>query len=317
VQQRPQAKPAVGVVFDSDMSGIGDVLALALLYALDGKSEMRVVSLSVTNADLQAAAFCDAVRRFYAAGGFFRGLPIGLAGNSRMPGRSNPALAGPLARRNAQGQPVYPHEIEKLTDTAEPHPLIRNALTAQHDGNAVVVLAGPATNLVKTLELPGVKELVQNKVRFLAMTGGAGLDADPAAAKQLLASWPTSIVIAGQDVGEALPFPGECVETDFSWAASHPLVDAYRAHKPMPYDTPSPEMAAALHALRPDAGYFKLSEPSADGKVRRLIADPTQKDRVIKTYRELVSAKPVPRRPRFAPQQQQQAPRPKPKPDAK
>jgi hypothetical protein len=46
------------------------------------------------------------------------------------------------------------------------------------------------------------------------------------------------------------------------------------------------------------------------------MVDPTQKDRVIKTYRELVSAKPVPRRPRFAPQQQQQQ-APKPKPEAK
>jgi hypothetical protein len=142
------------------------------------------------------------------------------------------------------------------------------------------------------------------------------LDADPAAAKHLLASWPAPIVSVGDEVGDALPFPGECIEADFSWATSHPVVDAYRAHKPMPDGTRSPEMAAALYAIRPHAGYFKLSEPSADGKVRRLIADPTQKDRVIETYRELVSAKPVPRRPRFAPQQQEQAP-PKPKPEAK
>jgi hypothetical protein len=310
VQQRPQAKPAVGVVFDSDMSGIGDVLALCLLYGLDGKSETRIVSLSVTSSDLQAAAFCDAVRRFYAAGGFFRGLPVGFAGGSGAPVKPNAMLAEPLARRNAEGAPVYPHDIEKLTDTAEPHPLIRNALTAQHDGNAVVVLAGPATNLVKTLELPGVRELVEKKVRFLAMASG-GPDT-----KELMSAWPTPIVSVGDDVGEALPFPGECIETDFSWAISHPVIDAYRAQKPAPYDAPSAEMAAALYAIRPHAGYFKLSEPSANGKVRRLMVDPTQKDRVIKTYRELVSAKPVPRRPRFAPQQQQQQ-APKPKPEAK
>ena len=69
-------------------------------------------------------------------------------------------------------RPVYSHGIEKLNDTAEPTALIRNAFTAQHDQNCIVVLAGPATNLVKVLDLPGVKDVISKKVRFLSLMGG-------------------------------------------------------------------------------------------------------------------------------------------------
>src|ERR1700688_656042 len=83
-----QGKPSLGVVFDSDMgSGIDDALALAMLYGYEGKNEARVISISVTNSNLQAAAFCDVVARFYSepAGGGSLGafarpaMPIGLA----------------------------------------------------------------------------------------------------------------------------------------------------------------------------------------------------------------------------------------------
>ena len=50
----------------------------------------------------------------------------------------------------------------------------------------------------------------------------------------------------------------------------------------------------------------------AEGKHRHLIVDPAQQERIIKTYTEVASAKPVPRQ-RFRPPQQQQQPAP-PKP---
>ena len=104
-------------------------------------------------------------------------------------------------------------------------------------------------------------------------------------------------------------------DESFSWAtAPHPIVDAYRAYRKMPYDTPTWDLAAALYAARPGAGFFKLSEPgvitvtddgrtrfqpSPGGKHRYLIADPAQTERIVKTYVELISAKPVVRQPRF------------------
>jgi hypothetical protein len=66
----------------------------------------------------------------------------------------------------------------------------------------------------------------------------------------------------------------------------------------MTYDAPSCAMAAMLYAVRPDDGYFQLS---GSGNPRSLVLDPAQKDRIIKTYIEMASAKPVPRKPRRPP----------------
>ena len=135
---------------------------------------------------------------------------------------------------------------------------------------------------------------------------------DGAAAKKLFAEWPTPIVACGTEVGAALEFPGASIDKQFAEAVpDNPVADAYRAYKTMPYDTPSPAMAAALYAARPKEGYFKLSAPgkiavddqgrtsftAADkGTHQYLIADPTQKDKIMLAYIDLASAKPEARR---------------------
>jgi hypothetical protein len=334
MQAQGQDNSPIGIIFDCGLGGsIDEALALALLYGLDGKREARVISLSVSKPNLKAAALCEVIARFYngassgAFGAIGRTLPVGLADEGKSP-EDTPMLTVPLSRLNPEGAPLYSHGIEKLNDTAEVRALIRNALSQQPDQSCVVVLTGPATNLARTLLLPGVKELIARKARFLSMAGGAypdgqsqSIKADIAAAKKLFAEWPTPIVAAGEEIGASLLFPASSIENDFAWAPAHPVVDAYRAYKPMPYDATTPAMAALLYAVRPQENYFKLSEPgtisalddgrakftpSPEGRHRYLILDPEQKERVIKTYTELASAKPVPRQPRFRRQQQQQ-----------
>jgi hypothetical protein len=182
----------------------------------------------------------------------------------------------------------YPRQVAKLTDTADPAASIRNALTTQQDQHCAVVLAGPPTNLLAALALSGVKDLVASKVKFLVIAGEAN------ASENLLTEWPTRIVIAGDEVGRALPFPGASIEKDFAWAKEHPIVDAYRAFEAMPYDAPASALAAALYAVRTKENYFKLS----DGKPAKLVVDPEQKDRILTAYTELISAQPVDRFPR-------------------
>jgi inosine-uridine nucleoside N-ribohydrolase len=335
MQNQGQERPPVGIIFDCGLgNSIDEALALALLYGLDGKNEARVISLSVSKPNLKAAALCEAIARFYggASSGAFgavgRTLPVGLADEGKSP-EDTPMLTVPLSKLNDAGAPLYSHGIEKLTDTAEVRALIRNALSQQPDQSCVVVLTGPATSLARTLDLPGVKELIARKARFLSVAGGAYPDgapqsnvkADIAAAKKLFAEWPTPIVACGDEIGASLLYPASSIEKDFAWSPAHPVVDTYRAYRPMPYDAPTCAMAALLYAVRPQEGYFKLSEPgtirvlddghtkftpSPEGKRRYLILDPEQKERVIKTYIEIASAKPVPRQPRFRRQQQQQ-----------
>lgn len=321
-------KPAVGLVVDTGMARADHVLALALLYGLDGKNEARVVSVSVSKPNLKAAALTEVIGRFYAGtvsgafGSFSRTLPVGLAARTPME-EDTPMLAQPLARQE------YQHGIRQMNDTAEPVPLMRNALTAQFDQNAIVILNGPATTIAKMLALPGIKELILAKVRYLVVSGGnfgggapeLHIKSDIGAAQKLFADWPGNIVIAGEETSSQIHYPASSIETDFSWSTAHPVVDAYRAYRTMPYDAPANNLAAVLYAVRPTQNYFKLSEPgtvtvddagntkfspSAGGKHRHLIFDPAQKERVLKTYIELASAKPVPRMPRFPRQQQQQ-----------
>ena len=327
-----QSKPPVGVVFDCDLgTGIDDALALAMLFGFQGKGEMRVIALSVSRPNLNSAVFCDAVSRFYMGepGPFGGGmLPIGLTLADHM-ADDTPMVSEPLAHRTIEGKPAFSRGIQKLNDTAEPIPLIRNALTAQHDQNAMVVLAGPATNLAKVLDLPGARDLIAHKVRHLVVAAGAfpggppesNIRSDMGAARKLFAEWPTPIVASGNEVGQALPFPGASIEKDFAWSLAHPIVDAYRAYKTIPYDAPSWAMTAVLYAVRPQEGYFQLSgpgtiavledgrtsfTPSADGKHRYLVVDPAQKERVVQTYTEIASLKPAGRPQRVRPQQKKQ-----------
>ncbi len=317
MQFQGQSKPPVGVVFDCDMGNtIDDALALAMLYGLQGKNTVRLISVSVNKPNLKAAEYCDVVTRFYMGepGGFFAPTPIGLTLAPRMD--PDPAMVvAPLARQNAEGKPQYSCGIAKLNETADPVAQIRNALTSQFDQNAVVVLKGPATNLAGVLELPGARELVARKAKLLVVTDFAR---DATAARKVLAGWPTPIVYAPAEVGDALPFPGASIEKDFAWSPAHPVVDAYRAYKPMPYDAPSWAMTAVLHAARPAEPDFKLSDPGTlsvsaagavqftsapQGKHRQLVYDPDQKDKIIQTYVELASAKPTGRPARFRPKQ--------------
>ncbi|MEZ5403274.1 MAG: nucleoside hydrolase [Bryobacteraceae bacterium] len=341
-----QGKPPVGVIVDTDLgNSIDDVLALSLLYGLEGKDETRVIAVSVSKPNLRAAALAEVIGRFYAGAvsgafaSFRRTLPVALADKGPMP-EETPMMRAVLDRKKDDGSLAYESGIRGMNDTAEVRALLRNALTAQHDQNAVMLLLGPATNLAALLAVPGAREWIATKSRFLVVMGGAFPDGDPEfnikadipAAKRVFADWPTPIVASGFEVGNAIPFPGGAIEKDFAWSPAHPVVDAYRGYGKMPYDTPSWDLTAALYAVRPDAGFFKLSEPgtisvddtgrtrfapSPQGKHRYLIVDPAQTGRIVQTYVEITSAKPVVRQPRFRrPPVQDAKPAAQPKPPA-
>jgi len=317
-------KPPVGLVYDANLGQtIDSVLALALLHGFAGKQQCRIASLTINYPDLRAAHLCDAVERFYASatgpglGGFVpAAAPIGIAeGHKAAP--DLPILAKP-----------WESKIKKWNDTAIPELLIRNALMAQYDGDAVMVLSGPATNLASLLKLTDILPLLSAKVRVLVISG-VGFNADIPAARRVLAEWPTPIVCCSPEIGEQLPFPGASIDSAFSYNAAHPIAAAYRAAHEMPYDAPGAAMAAMLYAIRPNDGYFTTSEPgafsiSSDGAVqlqalaggphRWLKADPAQRERISKIYVEMASAKPVAPPPRRLPPQLQQEQKPPAKP---
>src|SRR5688572_16264335 len=319
-----QKKPPLAVLFDSSLDGDFDqVLALAMLFGLEGRRHVRVSSLSTSRVNLRAARFLELVSRFYA--GDRPGAvvsrnppPIGMATAEPKADTAAPMLDAALLKTGADGTPAYHTTLASLTDTADAAALIRNALSAQVDRNAAVVLAGRPTNLVALTALPDARAWIASKASVLAIAGGRfdggapdpAVRADVTGFRKLLADWPGPVVMAGAELNDALPFPGASIETAFTWAPHHPVVDAYRAFKPGPSDAPSRALAAMLHASIPEEHYFDVSEPgtitvaddgrtrftpSAGGKHRYLVFRPDQKERVLQAYVQLVSAEPPPR----------------------
>ena len=94
------------------------------------------------------------------------------------------------------------------------------------------------------------------------------------------------------------------IEKDFAWVPDHPVAEAYRCYKPMPYDRPSWDLTAVLYAVRPGQHYFSLPppgrvtvdangqtifNPTADGKHRYLILGNDQKTRTLEALILLAS----------------------------
>lgn len=340
---RGVVKPPIGVIFEGDLGQRLDaLLAVAALNGLVAKGEARSVALCISRTSIKTAQLADVVAGFYSArpvGGFSTiGMPEGA-----LPASDAPPLAAILAKADAQGASPYASNIARLLDTADNAVLMRNQLLAQHDGNGVIVVAGPCTGLARLMALYGAMPQIAAKARALVVAAGAiGGPADPsiradiAAARKVFAGWPTPVVVVGAEVGDALPYPGASIEKDFAWSPAHPVAEAYRQSGSMPFDAPASAVAAVLHAVHPEADYFTLSPPgtftvqddgrlvfapAAEGRHRYLMADPAQKDKVTALFTSLVSAQP-PARPgrgrggppaqlqQPQPQQQQAVPRP-------
>lgn len=324
-------------VFDSDMGNrIDSALALAVVFgaALQDEAESEVVAVGTTKANLNSAAFLDIVRRFFerpalpdAEGGGRRG-PESITANRvgyRMGGNtpeSTSLLDAVVGKKGADGNAVYPRETEQLSDTADSVALLRDTVDGwrkENDkpGPGVFIATGPATNLARLLNLAKMPEGIEEKARLLVVAMGRfpnGADAvhigpDVEAARKLFAEWPGPIVACGAEVGEQIQFPASSIENDFGWTANHPIADAYRAYRQMPYDAPAWETAAALYAVQPDTGYFQLSAPgriavgedgavsfaeAADGKHRYLIFDESKRAAIIEAITRLASTEPKP-----------------------
>lgn len=339
----PPPKKPNQFIFDSDMGNrIDSALALALVYghSLHEEAEADVAAIGTSKANVNSAAFYDIVRRFFErptlAGAEGDGPPgrrgpraitynkVGYRMGGNTP-ESTPLLDAVVDKKDVDGKFVYPRELDHIADAADSVALLRDTLddlpenrgVNVPDGAGVIIGTGPATNLARLMNLSKMKDTIQQKVRLLVVAMGrypSGADAahiapDVEAARKLFAEWPTPIVACGAEIGDQVKFPGASVERHFGWTANHPIADAYRAFQPMPYDATAWETSAALYAVQPDAGYFKLSAPgritvgedggtsfeeAADGQHRYLIFDESKRAEIAAAMASLVSTQPLP-----------------------
>lgn len=297
--QGPRPQP-VGVIFNTSMSRPDSALALGALYVFQNRREARIGAVSVAGSGLNTAIFCDIIGRFYSFGPppeANTALPVGLADVRPLPADS--AMVNAVVdRKNEKGEPLYPRTIRKVTDTAMAEAVIRNGVT--YNAESVIVLSAPATYLAKSLDLLGVKDLYKERVKRLVIVDSADTEQDAAALGKVLAEFPSPIFLCSKEVGDTLPYPASSIEKDFGWAPAHPIVDAYRAYKPMSYDAPSYDLAAVHYAVHPDSGFFQVSAPKA-GKPSSVMVDRSKKEELVQSLIETASAKPLRPAPRGKP----------------
>ena len=167
-QDRP-----VRIIFDTDMGNdVDDALALAMLHSLESRGESKLLAVTITKDHPLAAAYVDAVNKFYGR----NDIPIGIVkdGPTKDEGKFNI-----VAQTTDAGALRYPHDYANGEPIPDAIPLLRKTLASQSDGSVTVVQVGFFTKLALLLEtepdeyspLSG-KELVANKVRSLqAMPG--------------------------------------------------------------------------------------------------------------------------------------------------
>ncbi|NWF84886.1 MAG: nucleoside hydrolase [Bryobacteraceae bacterium] len=271
--------PPLPVIFDTDMGNdVDDALALAMLHALESRGEIELLAVTVTKDNPWAPRYVSAVNTFYKR----PGIPIGVTKSGVTPDDGYNRKALELGR----------HAYSDKTEDAVS--LLRRTLEAQPDGAVTVIQVGFSTNLARLLGSPGGRELVRRKVKLLSLMAGDfekpnaeyNVKMDIPAALALVKEWPTPMVWSGFEVGRTIKFPARSILRDFAWAPKHPVVDAYKVYMKMPYDRETWDLTSVLYAVRPDDGYFSLSEAGdvqIDGKgVTAFAARPGGRSRYLK-----------------------------------
>jgi len=268
----------VPLIFDTDIGNdVDDVLALGMIHALESRRECRLLAVTITKDHPLAASFTDAVNTFYGRGN----VPIGVCHSdiTNKEGKFNG-----LGAKQDGGELRYPHDLLSGNEAPDAVSVLREALAGAADGSVVIAQVGFSTNLANLLGSQpddisplGGTELVKQKVRLLSMMAGAftqikgqngklydhqefNVLLDVPAAQKLATAWPTPIVWSGFEIGLSTRYPHESIERDYNYVKHHPLADAYRLYNPPPHDRPTWDLTSVLYAVRPDHGYFDLSE---------------------------------------------------------
>lgn len=324
-----QTDAPMKIIFETDMGNdVDDALAMDMLmkYVEDGKIEL--LGISSNKRDAGSVEYLDQLTTWYG----HPEIPLGYVVDG-VPCQDavNYALAVVEMTDSATGQPLFARS-HATDDFAKPSVrMYRELLAAQPDSSVTVVSVGFSTNLAQLLDsrpddlspLSG-RDLVAQKVNRLVTMAGefrANAEADTLkrmpeynilrdipAARKVFAEWPTPVVTSPFELGIDVPYPATSIEQDFAWVPAHPVVEAYKAYMPMPYDRPTWDLTAVLYAVEGEDGYFSISgpgeisvdgrggtafTPSEDGTRRILASDSVQGANITRRFIELISTPPA------------------------
>ncbi len=321
-----ETRQPVPIIFDTDIGNdCDDVLALAMLHALESRGECKLLAVTITKDNELAAPFTDCVNTFYGRGD----IPIGVCRSGVTPEAGKFNL---LAKTKDEGNVRYQHDLMSGQEAPDAVSVLRKTLAAAEDNSVVICQVGFSTNLANLLEsaaddispLNGM-ELVKQKVRLLSVMAAAFTDIpdgktgepkryreynvfkDISSARRLFDKWPGPILWSGFEIGLNLRYPHESIERDFGYIEHHPVAEAYELYIKPPHDRPTWDLTSVLVAVRPDHGYFDLSPAgrvtveedgytnfisTEEGRDRYLILRDEQKPRILEALTLLSSEPP-------------------------
>jgi inosine-uridine nucleoside N-ribohydrolase len=252
----------VRLIFDTDMdTDCDDAGALAMLHALADAGEVEILATVVSSHYPFSAPAVDVINTYYGR----PELPMGVP---KLPGASihrGSRYAEGLARE-------FPHRVRSNAEAPDAVEVYRRILASQPDTSVVIVTVGYLTNIRHLLEsvpdehspLSG-SELVRSKAkRLIAMGGTFPAHTDPrefgnfkpdAEATVVVArDWPRPLVFAGDEIGDHI-LTGATLATT---PDDNPVRRAYELYFGEPgRQRPSWDQTAVLHAVRPEAGYWR------------------------------------------------------------
>ena len=320
IEEVPGPEQPVPLIYDTDMGNdVDDGYALGVIHALQSRGECELLAVTVTKDHELAGPFVDVLNTFYGRGD----VPVGVVRNGAEP-RQGKFLG--LAAERKGGAYRFPHDLHSGKDAPEATVLLRKVLASQTDRSVVIAQVGFSTNMARLLDtqpdeyspLNG-RDLVAQKVKVLSVMAGAfephngkphreyNVVKDVPAAQRLTRDWPTPIVYSGFEIGIKTRLPKEGIREGFNYVADHPMRAAYHLYNDQYRDQPSWDLTSVLWAVRPDRGYFSLSESGCvsyddrgftawteddSGSHRYLIVDEKQIERVKEILTALASEPP-------------------------
>ena len=312
----------VRLVFDTDLGNdVDDAMALAVIHALQNRGECEVLAVTTTKDNPYVVPMIDLLNTFYGR----PEIPIAVVKNgmTKEDGKYNRQV---LELKNDDGTPRYPRKRTPDDSATLPDavPFLRKLLAGEPDHSVVLVQVGFFTNFARLLDTPADtispltgKELIAKKVKFLSLMAGAfneppgfqeyNVKIDIPSAKKLITDWPTEMIFSGHEIGRLIQHPGISMKEDYGYVKYHPLKEAYHFYRGLDNSQPTYDLTSVLYAVRPNRGYFDLSQrgtvtvlddgqttftPNAEGKHRYMIVSPAQIIMVREAFVQLCSEPP-------------------------
>jgi pyrimidine-specific ribonucleoside hydrolase len=262
-QQRPVP---VAVIFDSDMGpDYDDVGAITLLHAFADSGYVKILATVASTKYEGVAAVFDVFNTYFKRPDILIGVPKGKA----------------LELKDWQHWTDtviknYPHSIKMNDEVPDAISVYRKVLASQPDKSVTIITVGFVTNLAGLLqsapdqysELGGI-QLVEKKVWQLVCMAGRfpegsefNLDRDAASSVAVFASWPTTVLFSGFEIGHRIRTGLPLINSDK--IHNSPVKDVFRISIPRdPQDSlgrMSWDETAVLVAIKGYQPWYKLNE---------------------------------------------------------